>query len=308
VLIPLGVPHVYAADPAGPLVNPLAPFPRRRRPILSPPVARGRLPRAIIARCLRGLEIVFHWPTPFWPGRTTSRTSSISRNSHTTFWGYVLPQCRLLPPPNGSGSHDIQATVVYIAEHLRRTLTGAMMARHAGLSVSHFSLLFQRKTGLPPLQFLSISASAGHASSWTPHRSPYARICRQVGSTTRYFARLFSQTMGLSPRSTARRARLIEQSFRARFAEGPAVARPIAEERRERRAGLELQARAVGAVELVEPPGRTPWGATRAPGRTARPSFAERERGLSGTEARGVDDSQPHAVQLTAAWGATAAT
>ncbi len=202
LLIPLGVPHVYAADPADPWSIHWLHFKGDDAQYFLRLLPAGDYRVPLSPACLRGLEIVFHSAYAVLAGSyNQSDIVYLAQLAHHLLGLLFYRNADYSPLRMAPASHDIQATVVYIAEHCAEPLTGAMMARHAGLSVSHFSLLFQRKTGLPPLQFLIHQRIRRACQLMDTTSLTIREICRQVGyDDPYYFSRLFSQTMGLSPR------------------------------------------------------------------------------------------------------------
>jgi len=76
------------------------------------------------------------------------------------------------------------------------------MARHAGLSVAHFSQLFKRQTGYSPVDYF-IHAKIQHACfllDTTP--LSVSDIGLRLGyKDPYYFSRIFRKVMGVSPRA-----------------------------------------------------------------------------------------------------------
>jgi|GEM_PF-5495839 len=88
----------------------------------------------------------------------------------------------------------------YIDTHLDEPCTVARLARHCGLSPSHFSHLFQKTIGLTPMEFLR-RRRVDHAKLMLAE-SDYSvsEVAEQVGYADPFhFSRVFSKLEGMSP-------------------------------------------------------------------------------------------------------------
>jgi len=85
-------------------------------------------------------------------------------------------------------------------KHLDATLTVNQMATYAGLSPTHFSRLFSREAGFPPMEYfihLKIQRAC-RLLTLTPLR--IKEISTRLGYTDQYyFSRIFHKVMGVSP-------------------------------------------------------------------------------------------------------------
>jgi len=99
----------------------------------------------------------------------------------------------------------ISRTIEYFKQNLSRNLMLKEIAGHLGLSASHFSFLFRRRTGYSPLEYFSrlriqracqyldlTDLRIKEISSLLGYDDPY------------YFSRVFNNVMGLSPRNYRR--------------------------------------------------------------------------------------------------------
>jgi Transcriptional regulator containing an amidase domain and an AraC-type DNA-binding HTH domain len=94
----------------------------------------------------------------------------------------------------------IEKSIHYMRENIHRRLTLAHIADYSGLSVSHFTALFQQKTGFPPISyFLQLKIQqACHYLDFTDMK--INQISTSLGiNDPLYFSRIFSKTMGVSP-------------------------------------------------------------------------------------------------------------
>ncbi|WP_235526157.1 AraC family transcriptional regulator [Pedobacter sp. Leaf216] len=53
-------------------------------------------------------------------------------------------------------SHDeIEKSILFMQEHLNETLSHSKLASSVNLSNSHYSAIFKRKTGFPPIEYFN---------------------------------------------------------------------------------------------------------------------------------------------------------
>lgn len=99
----------------------------------------------------------------------------------------------------------VRATVGFMRQHLGRPLKAGDLARVAGLSPAHYSALFRRLHGYPPLSFfLRMKVQeAGQALATT--EEPVKAIAERFGfGDPLYFSRLFRRVTGEAPTSYRR--------------------------------------------------------------------------------------------------------
>ena len=102
---------------------------------------------------------------------------------------------------NEYNNHNtISKCIEYIKRNLHRPMTVSEMAAYSGFSVSHFSLLFKKKTGQTPQNFIAYLKvqRACHLLEFSDQR--VSEIADQLGyEDSFYFSRVFSKVMGISP-------------------------------------------------------------------------------------------------------------
>lgn len=96
--------------------------------------------------------------------------------------------------------NTIDEVIHYMSENIESKITLSDIATHAGLSASHLSALFQKKTGYSPLRYLTHLKvqKACHYLDFTDMK--IVQICPKIGiEDAFYFTRMFSKVMGMSP-------------------------------------------------------------------------------------------------------------
>ena len=98
-------------------------------------------------------------------------------------------------------TEDISADAIhFMRENIHKRLTLKEIAAHVGFSPSHFSTLFQKKTGFSPLNYLS-QLKIQQACHWLDFSDmKINQIALTIGfDDPFYFSRVFTKTMGVSP-------------------------------------------------------------------------------------------------------------
>jgi YesN/AraC family two-component response regulator len=102
-----------------------------------------------------------------------------------------------------------QKVIYYMRENVENNLTLEQIAKHFNLSASHFSAIFQQKTGQSPIKYF-ISLKMEKACQYLELSSLkisdiYPKLGYQDGA---YFSKIFSKTMGISPSMYRERERV----------------------------------------------------------------------------------------------------
>lgn len=95
----------------------------------------------------------------------------------------------------------VTAAIHYMKENIEKKVSLDEMAQHIGYSPSHFSTLFNKRTGYTPTNYfnqLKIQRAC-HLLDFTDMK--INQLCYKIGiDDCYYFSRLFSKIMGMSPR------------------------------------------------------------------------------------------------------------
>jgi AraC-like DNA-binding protein len=97
-------------------------------------------------------------------------------------------------------SVPVRDTLRYIVRFHDQPLTLKRLSAVADLSLSHYSHQFQRETGMPPMQYLTLYRIEKAKRILQTSRHPIQQIARMVGVSNFYnFSRLFHRYAGMSP-------------------------------------------------------------------------------------------------------------
>jgi AraC family transcriptional regulator of arabinose operon len=94
----------------------------------------------------------------------------------------------------------IETSIFYMRENLSKKLSLEILAEHAGLSPSHYSMLFRQKTSRPPMDYLIHLRIQKACQLLDATKRRINDIGNQVGyEDPYYFSRIFKKVMGISP-------------------------------------------------------------------------------------------------------------
>lgn len=104
------------------------------------------------------------------------------------------------PLLQSSRFHSIDDTLTYLHDNIGEKLTLDMMAKHAGLSKSHFVRLFKEQTHFSPIAYFIQLKMQRACMLLSSTYAPVKEISLELGfEDPYYFSRLFSKTVGMSP-------------------------------------------------------------------------------------------------------------
>lgn len=110
---------------------------------------------------------------------------------------------------SGSAGVDIiERAIHFMRDNLQRKLTLQEIADYIGYSPSHFSGVFKKKTGYPPLDYFTRLKVQKACELLDLHGMRINQICPLLGfDDPLYFSRVFTKIMDMSPTSFKRRGR-----------------------------------------------------------------------------------------------------
>lgn len=90
--------------------------------------------------------------------------------------------------------------VLFMRAHIEQKLSVAEMSRHLRLSASHFSALFRKATGMPPMDYFIHLKMQKACQLLSTQDAKIKLVSQALGyDDPYYFSRLFKKVMGVSP-------------------------------------------------------------------------------------------------------------
>jgi AraC family transcriptional regulator, arabinose operon regulatory protein len=201
VILPAGVPHVYAASEDAPWSIYWVHFTGLEGDFFAkmPPEDTHKL--AVAPECGARVEDLFRQCYgSFWGGFVLPRLVYGSKLVHHLLAELIYNNHAFSPNLRTSRFHSLEPTFAFLVQNLGAPLSLADMAAHAGLSESQFSHLFKQQTGHSPMAYF-IQLKMQHACSLLAMTNLAVKeIALDVGYPDSYhFSRLFKKTIGMAP-------------------------------------------------------------------------------------------------------------
>lgn len=114
---------------------------------------------------------------------------------------------------NIDSSTFLNATIHYFRENIEQSLNLATIANYLGYSVSHFSAMFKKQTGVSPIAYFNNMKIQRAKELLDTSNMNISQISFKVGIEDPYYlSRLFRKVMGVSPKAYRERCRKKEQN------------------------------------------------------------------------------------------------
>jgi len=202
VLIPAGVPHAYGASPRNPWSIHWAHFEGADSAayLQMAPAAGFRM--RVAPSCVDSMVPVFQRCYDALTGGYADRNLIYLSHALRDLLGQIFYNNPAYSPDERSGlGRELGTIMLFMAEQVGRPLKVSEMARHVGMSTTHFAEQFRRRTGMAPGEYF-IHLRLKHACRLLDTTSLSIReVGFKVGyEDPYYFSRAFSNLMGLSPR------------------------------------------------------------------------------------------------------------
>jgi AraC-like DNA-binding protein len=173
------------------------------------PPARGRgflaldpAASADLARRLARLPRVFRAPEGV-PDRFQAAFAAIAAGDRlgtaVAISGLLLDACRSASQPRPGGDAAMQAVLRFIEDNLRRPLSAAELAHHAGLSLAWFKARFRAEIGQPPARYV-MRRRIDRALELLAAGRPVTRVANDLGfASSQHFANVVRRWTGKPP-------------------------------------------------------------------------------------------------------------
>jgi hypothetical protein len=202
-ILPAGVPHTYATNPNNPWTIYWIHF---KGTLASYYVQEVAHPVDIKAEiCSRISNRIALFEEIF----NTLKVGYSNENLHyaSSLFHYFLGSLKYIQQYRNAGKDTIDdgnvsdIAIHYMKENIERKLSLQELSDHLGYSVSHFSMLFKKKTGHSPLSYFNLLKIQQACFILDSTNMKINQLCYKIGiEDTYYFSRLFHKVMGVSPK------------------------------------------------------------------------------------------------------------
>jgi AraC-like DNA-binding protein len=169
------------------------------------PIVRG-LARARTVAIFRELVTVVANEPPWYEAKVSALLGDLIAEMFIA----RPPASAILPLPihPSSASRPVRSALEYMARYYYRPWSLKELSQKVGQSLYHLSHVFKEETGYSPMQYLNRYRIEQAKSLLVDGRLSVEEVARSVGVLNpKYFARLFRQTTGLTPRAFAAHSR-----------------------------------------------------------------------------------------------------
>ncbi|MCC6290443.1 MAG: AraC family transcriptional regulator [Chitinophagaceae bacterium] len=131
-------------------------------------------------------------------GYSFDNLNYVSMLLHHYLASFCYPQT--FNPNQPRDEEEIDVAIRYMQDHIHEMLTLKAVADHIHRSASHFSALFKKKTGYPPLEYFNYIKIQYACQMLEFTNLQVKELAYKLGfQDPYYFTRLFTKLMGLSP-------------------------------------------------------------------------------------------------------------
>ena len=206
-ILPAGVPHAYGSNEKNPWTIYWIHFKGKRassftqnqdRPIEIRPGIHSR-----ISDRIKLFEEIFRTLEMGYSRENLMYACTVFHHYLGTL--HYIQQYRDAQKDESQRNDIVSASIHYMKENLETKLSLDDIAKHTGYSASHFSTLFNKRTGYAPLTYFNQLKIQQACNLLDFTDMKINQICYKIGiEDTYYFSRLFSKIMGISPREYKR--------------------------------------------------------------------------------------------------------
>ena len=202
-ILPAGMPHAYGADENNPWTIYWIHFKGELAPLYAKDVTEPMdVKPGLHSRIRNRIDLFEEIFNTLCNGYSNENLRYVSSLFH-----YYLGSLRFINQyRTANDNHDdcenmVGATIQYMKENLEKHLTLNDIAQYTGYSASHLSMIFKQNTGHSPLAYLNLLKIQQACLLLDTTTMKVNQICYKIGiEDAYYFSRLFSKTMGLSPK------------------------------------------------------------------------------------------------------------
>lgn len=208
IIIPPGIPYSFGADESNPWTIYWIHF---KGKLISSFLPNNPAPRFILpgehSRMQDRIQLFEEIYNSFAMGYTNEYLIYSSMCLYTFLASFVyLEQYRAIRIPNRKDESFSSHVIHYLQENIERTLNLQQIAGHFKYSPSHFSMLFQKETGVSPINyFIRLKIQKACQYIELTNLKLHEISTRLAFEEPAYFSRIFTKVMGISPSAYRKR-------------------------------------------------------------------------------------------------------